>query len=293
MESITRLVIPDGISLCIVVVENDSSTNCQQQIKKLDQTHPNIKFAYTHEPKLGIPIARNRACEEALSLDADWIAFIDDDETIDPHWLEIMSEAIESYPAEVYYGPVNNIINGQLDGDIKPPERKHRTTGTFLNKAATNNSLLDAKFLITHSQNLRFDESMQFTGGSDTRFFYQVTDLGGKIRWVDDALVSERLDRHRLTMKWQIKRAYRYGANTTLIHRKRFGDYSAIVELAPRSLGKLLKGILMLSTYPIVRTFYKKRAVKWLHKGIKVTSTSSGAIVSFFGINPMPYKNIK
>ncbi len=292
MESITNLVIPDNISLCVVVVENDSAANCQQHISDLNSMQQNIKFIYLHEPNLGIPIARNRACEAALEQQSDWIAFIDDDETMKPDWLVNISAAIDEYPAEVYYGPVDIIFDGDVPTNIKQPGRKSRPTGTYLKKAATNNTLLDAHFLRKHRSNLYFDESMRFTGGSDTRFFYQVTDLGGKIRWVDNIPVSEHVDPHRMTLRWQIVRRYRCGANATLIHQKRYGSLSALAKLLPNSLGKLLKGFLMLLTYPLVWVFAKPRAFKWWHKAIKLIATSAGTIVSFFGIHPAPYKTI-
>ncbi len=290
MKSITKLVIPDDISLCVVVVENDSATNCQQHIEELNATDPDIKFIYIHEHNLGIPIARNRACEEALAQHADWIAFIDDDETVYPDWLINMSAAINEYPAEVYYGPVNIILDGDIPDNTRPPKRKSKPTGTYLKKAATNNALVSADFLREHGSILRFDESMRFTGGSDTRFFYQVTDLGGRIRWVDDALANEHVNSRRLTMRWKVSRAYRCGANTTLIHRKRYGNISVIVELFPKSIGRLVKGILMLAAYPIARAFGKARSVKWSHKAKKLIATSTGAIISILGINPNPYK---
>ncbi|MBE0568952.1 MAG: glycosyltransferase [Deltaproteobacteria bacterium] len=50
---------------------------------------------YVVEPKPGLDFARNRALKEATG---EWIAFLDDDVVVDPHWLEGFRGAIARHP---------------------------------------------------------------------------------------------------------------------------------------------------------------------------------------------------
>lgn len=79
----------------VLVIDNNSPDNtagvCASFIKK----HPDVQFRYISETNQGISYARNRGIQEAK---ADFIIFIDDDETVDSFYLEKLDEYLAQYP---------------------------------------------------------------------------------------------------------------------------------------------------------------------------------------------------
>ena len=61
-------------------------------------------------------------------------------------------------------------------------EGKPRRHGQIVDLAATNNTLVDLNWLDRHLPELRFDERLRYTGGSDSEFFDRF------IRFQDDLL---------------------------------------------------------------------------------------------------------
>ncbi|OOZ39754.1 hypothetical protein BOW53_10285 [Solemya pervernicosa gill symbiont] len=293
MASILELVIPDGVSLAVVVVENDIEPRNSDAIERLG-AESEIEFHYVHESRIGIPIARNRACDEAIKISADWIAFIDDDEQLTPTWLVKMVAAMGTHPADVYTGPVEPQIDVEMSEWMAPRTRKHRPTGLSLETAATNNTLLSAEILQRFGEKLRFDEVMRYTGGSDTRFFYQLTDMGGTICWVDDAVVEERFGKERVTYRWHLQRSLRCGAHDVYIHTMRRGRLATIKKYLFKVLRRLPRGIVMILMAPLLRLKYSREEVgRWVLNALKLIASSTGTLLAFFGVNPAPYKRVK
>ncbi|HHQ14769.1 MAG TPA: glycosyltransferase family 2 protein, partial [Chromatiales bacterium] len=87
LEGVLRQTLPAGWRMSVLVVENNEEPSEQLSVSSR-QTQPGTELYYFHETTLGISSARNRAVEEALNLNADWIAFIDDDEVPDESWLK-------------------------------------------------------------------------------------------------------------------------------------------------------------------------------------------------------------
>src|SRR5688572_17275059 len=72
--------------LDIVVVDNDAAGSAASICR--DFTPAFGKIHYAVEPSRGIPYARNRVCRLARELGHELLAFIDDDETAAPQWLD-------------------------------------------------------------------------------------------------------------------------------------------------------------------------------------------------------------
>ncbi len=74
----------------ILVVDNAPSTDATA---RLAAARPEVR--YILEPMPGLNFARNRAVAEA---DTEMLAFIDDDVTVDPHWLDGLRHAVTAHP---------------------------------------------------------------------------------------------------------------------------------------------------------------------------------------------------
>jgi GT2 family glycosyltransferase len=74
----------------VLVVDNAPVTDAT---RRLVESLPNVRYAT--EPRPGLDFARNRALEEARG---EYVAFVDDDATVDPRWLSGLAEALAENP---------------------------------------------------------------------------------------------------------------------------------------------------------------------------------------------------
>lgn len=107
----------------------------------------------------------------------------------------------------------------------------------------TNNWLADADLF--RKLGLTFDESLRFTGGSDTKFYRDAISQGVKTAWAPDALVFETVPAERITLRYQFSRGK--DQSTTSI-RAKIADRGRgpILPLLVMSIGVRAMGCLAL-----------------------------------------------
>lgn len=208
LRSLELISVPDGVQVEVVVVENDDPSE-----KTLPDTSLDLRHAF--EPEPGIPAARNRTLDIALadpSIDA--LAFLDDDETVDPAWLTALLRTRRRTKAAVVTGPANPRLPADApswaaaSGVFQPPGYP---TGTSRPWAFTHNAMIDADVLRTDG--FRFDETMRHEGGSDKEFFRRVREAGHDIIWTEEAIAWEWYPLERIRIGWVFRRSYRLGTN--------------------------------------------------------------------------------
>ncbi|WP_427115762.1 glycosyltransferase family 2 protein [Pseudarthrobacter scleromae] len=216
----------------VVVVDNDPEGGARITCQRGD-----LVVSYLHEPTPGIAAARNCALG-FLNEDHEAIAFVDDDETVDPLWMKNLLHTLNTLHADVVSGPVISVFPAGtarwiIDGGFH--QRIRFQTNTTITSAATNNTILRTSFL-KRLNNPRFDETFSMTGGSDTEFFSRVQGAGGFMAWCDEALVWERVPAERLTLKWIWRRGVRIGNVTGRLKLRRHSKLGllggAVVRIA-------------------------------------------------------------
>lgn len=216
------------------------------------------------EPRRGIPFARNRAL--ALAADAaEFIAFIDDDEEPDPRWLDELLRVQAEFQADVVTGPV-------IPRFSEPPpawlqegrffERRRIPTGTRVEYVATGNVLFRAK--LPKEANIRFNEAMALTGGSDTYFFLQMARAGASMVFANDAIVYEWVPPSRANAAWLLRRSFRFGNTLAIIDRELSGTLKAIFLRAAKGIGRIVLGLSSLPLAIISGRHAKAAAIKAL-----------------------------
>ena len=166
---------------------------------------------YISEPERGIVAARNRALISAPA-DVDYIAFVDDDETVSQGWMEAMLNTIKTTGATAVQGPVMPAYESPPPAwieELKVFQLGPFTEGKKLEFAATNNSLVDAVFL--RNQGLRFDPQFNNTGGEDEELYGRLRNAGGVIRASAEAVVTDAVPTNRMTLGWVLRRQFRKG----------------------------------------------------------------------------------
>jgi hypothetical protein len=194
----------------------------------------------------------------ALQLQADWIAFIDDDEVPQQDWMVQLCAAAWTHNADA----VNGVVRYKFPDDCptwrrrKPWEDWGNAEGARLDSAGTGNVLFRASM----ASHLRFDESQGMLGGEDSHFFRRFHDAGGRIVLSLKPVVTETVPWSRLTLQGFIKKHFRKGIaeieyrrmNGQRIRRsraiRRFLRGLRILPLTPfRGLGNMLSGICMIA----------------------------------------------
>lgn len=292
LKSLFDQAFPPDVSLALIVVENDDHAHSREMVEALARERGSPPVTYAHEPRLGIPFARNRALALALKHDPDWIGFIDDDEVASSNWIRNFVQAANSVPCDVLQGPVEYHYPTSTPSWMPLPTRKHQPTGQVLRTAATNNTFMRARIARWDGLGLRFNEDMRFTGGSDNEYFYRATDLGARICWMDEAVVHENVPKNRITLRWQIGRCHRVAANTVLIHRNRLGLFPTITKCGTKYTSRILYALIIAPIAVAVALFRRDMGKRMLFSSLRQVSSGFGGLGAFFAFQPEPYKTI-
>lgn len=208
LKSLFALDIPEGVIVRLIVADNDAEPTAQASIDRLREESP-FEIIYVHCPKSNISIARN-ACLSACN--ADFLAFIDDDETAPREWLcELLKTARET-GAETVLGPVTAVYKPTVPGWMRKGDF-HSTAPVWVNgeiiTGYTCNTLL--RMNAPSLTGRRFALSLGQSGGEDTHFFSHMHAAGGRIAFAEKAVLSEPVPDTRASFMWLARRRFRSG----------------------------------------------------------------------------------
>ena len=245
LEGLARLAFPaTPPEIRIIIVDNDEAGGGRDvcEAARAALTWP---LEYVVEPQRGISEARNAALDHAG--DAEWIAFIDDDEEPAPDWLAELIRVQRECDADVVAGPVASVF------ETPPPkwaakgrffQAARHATGTRLPYAFTSNVLFRASIL--RETGVRFDPALSLAGGGDRMFFQRIGQAGYAIVWADDAVVRETVPASRMTRRWVWRRAFRYGVSGARIDGELRPGIATRLRIAALGAYRVAKGTLLL-----------------------------------------------
>jgi cellulose synthase/poly-beta-1,6-N-acetylglucosamine synthase-like glycosyltransferase len=196
---------------------------------------------YLEEPRRGISFARNRGLDACI--DAEFIAFIDDDEVPEPGWLEALLRRCRDSDADAVGGPVLPRF------EVAPPdwarkgrfyERSRYPDGHEVGVAYTGNALL--RTAAARKAGLRFDDRLALSGGEDSHFFRRLKAAGGRIVWSDAAVVHESVPPEHLTASWVVRRSSSIGWRFTRIDRELNPGPASLVRNLYAVLARIVPG---------------------------------------------------
>ena len=238
---------------------------------------------YVAEPQRGIARARNRAV--AACGDADFVAFVDDDELPEPDWLVSLSAVQAAARADVVVGRVEPAF------DAPPPawvlagryfERPRHATGQRMDWGITGNVLISRAVLDRYTP--PFDERYNLSGGEDTHFFMRARDDGALIVSADDAVVFERIPPERTRWHWIMRREYRRGNTLSLCMRDLHPGLDRRARRIGQGLLRIVQGLLLLAGAPFRRGFD-------LAPGIHRMCFGFGLLTGLFGYRYEQYEH--
>lgn len=262
--SLAMVDVPQGVSLRLIIADNDQTPSAAQLVESLRARMP-WQVLYVHCPAGNISIARNACLDNA---DADYLAFIDDDETATEGWLRHLLKTATETGADAVLGPVhagydNSAPGWMRDGDF------HSTfpvmIGTEIRTGYTCNVLLDLRS--PRVSGLRFNLALGKTGGEDTEYFTHIYRKGGKIAYAEEALLYEPVPPQRARFDWLAKRRYRMGQTHGRLVAEGAGLVGKIksIALAAAKAGFCFAAALIFIVFPIRRNRFVLRGI--LHLG--------------------------
>ena len=260
-----------------IVVDNDAEGSVREICESLNSK---IKWLikYCIEPSRGIPYARNKSLT-CVEKDADFIAFIDDDEVPAPGWLDELLYAQKTYGADVVHGAVIPYFNEAVPEWIVKGrffERPYQPTGSILNKAATNNTLV--RFEVFNNMNKLFDERFALNGGDDLHFFMRVYRAGYKIVQANEAIVYEWIPDSRANAKWLLQRAYR-GGNTFSLCEMEFEPSIPVRFMRfMKVAGRFIQGLLLIPLFPFLGRHVLIQALRYICRGAGMLAGMTGIV---------------
>lgn len=196
----------------VVVVDNCPQRSASGVVAELALGSP-IPIRYEHEPVAGVAAARNRGVAAA---NAHLVAFLDDDEEADEHWLARLVETRTAHDSDAVFGAVVARIDGPAPPEaevfrrmltrhfVEPagelPPRRHAALGT-------GNSLFHKRCLGERP----FDPALGLGGGEDSALIKSLARRRHRFAWTPDARVTEYLPSRRANLPSMLRRRFSDG----------------------------------------------------------------------------------
>jgi hypothetical protein len=286
LESLRALDFDSG-RLRVVVVDNDPEASARSVADAARAASP-FELDYEIEPVPGVAAARNRVVE--MSRGAEVLAFIDDDEAADPHWLKELVAVQHRFDADLVAGPVlpelcptapSWLVAGRFfDGPRRP-------TGSPFLLTSTANLLIRLPTTTARLGEL-FDQRFGLTGGEDSHLCLRAHEAGLKMVWADSAFTTEFIPPSRANVSWLLMR--RYSSATTLTLCEVAVAPSTTLRLAARA-NRLARGAarVLVSLGALVQSGIRLRRVGVL-RALLGLSTGTGSVAGAVGLQYMRYR---
>lgn len=230
LAALANLRPPESADVSYLIVDNDPDASARALVEA-HVARFRCALDYVVEPEPGIPSARNRALDEAVTRGANLLCFTDDDVKPRMDWLDSLVRCARGTGAAMTFGTVRFMPwsdstsrwqRAIAAGVIARATLLERYAARYAARGqvvvgATSNCAIDAEWAASHG--IRFDTAMRESGGSDTAFREAVRRSGGTLARCADAIVDEQLPAERLSLRYQFRRAVAHGATTVLASR--------------------------------------------------------------------------
>jgi glycosyltransferase involved in cell wall biosynthesis len=196
----------------VVVVNNNSSDDTLVRFARFVAAHPELNAHIFTETRQGVSHARNRAIIESRG---EYIAVIDDDETVNAGFLKEYYDFFEAYPHAAAAG---GRIRPQYE--VAPPKwLSPRTIRPIVGTIDLGDKIIPfshGRFFGGGNMGLRrtaidkygvFDPALGRTGtslmaGEEKELFYRLKDAGEQIYYLPNAIINHIIPPERLTREY-------------------------------------------------------------------------------------------
>ena len=299
LDSLADLNRPDGVLLQFVFVENDDVLHIDEIVKDFAERLDPEETSYVDtEPRLGIPMVRNRILDTALDMQSDYLASIDDDEIADVDWLvRLYSEAktrkldlvggvkrmeeIDASNLKMFQKLIYRDLLVRQEKSERSKADRHASGRDGAMMIDTGNMLCRLDFICRNQ--IRFDEAFRLSHGEDYDFYVQIKDAGGATGYAPHALVHEIVHVNRLSPLFQFQQSRSVARADYSIRYKKRGNREWV-----RSTCVVLWRMVLGCSRVLCSCFNRGRS---FGRGIKRIATAIGRLEAMLGVQGNHYEH--
>jgi len=190
--------------LDVVIADNDEAGEGLTVCNNMPADFP-FSITAMSETSSGISAVRNAVANKALSLNPDFVAFMDDDEWPEPQWLSELLRVQAEFDADLVGGPTRpefpTHANPELLDNPYYGADLGLADGSACQLQAGGNFMIRASVLRQYAPEF-FHEAFTHSGSEDLAFFTQLDSDGYSMRWAANAIVHEPVPESRLAPEW-------------------------------------------------------------------------------------------
>lgn len=278
----------------IVVVDNDAGPSAKGIVESAAAKSA-FPVHYHHEPRRGIPMARNRVLSEALALKADWLIFVDDDQAAASDCVYELFAAANRSDADVVKASVIHIYpepapfwcihtNSPMPGKSDPAEaRIHRYV-------STNGVLVSARLFRLDGLGLQFNEALACEEDGD--FFSRAIARGAVIVRASAPILMEESHPSRYSyLRVALNGLSRGGAHVAQCRANK-GYWRALQRYPFAALARTAKGVGQFLIAPVFIPFSMKRFKFTVLDAGKNIFMAAGMLGGLFSLQYQYYKKV-
>lgn len=244
LEVSARQAAPE-VSLAVVVVDDNPDGSARPVVDESTRSFP-LGLHYVHVGAGNIAAARNAGLEAAMEL-GQWVAMVDDDQTVVPEWLSELVATQRRTGADAITAPVYPRFGDEAPAFLADQGFDQlwgtpvRDDGAAVSDLQTANSMIRTAFLVDHP-GVRFSPDLGRVGGEDMVFYRAAIDAGLQGHYSRHAVNWEYYEGDRATWRYQLRRSLWHG-NTMAVTELRAGRASRprlVARAAKRGLTALV-----------------------------------------------------
>ena len=208
-----------------VVVNNASTDDTTSRFAAFANEYKDINLRMVEEPQQGLSYARNRGIKESKG---SFIAFIDDDETINEGFVSAYLDASHNHGAFTAAGKVIACYE-----TARPKWMSHYTEKMIANPIDLGNEVVTITSTVTPAGgNMAFNREIfalyggfdtslgrkggTLLGGEENEFFSRIRNLGERVYYTPNAIVYHHIPERKLTPEYFDKLSYGVGVSKRL-----------------------------------------------------------------------------
>jgi succinoglycan biosynthesis protein ExoM len=283
LQGLARLDIDPGLTVEVVVLDNDAARSAEETVLALRATYP-LELHYESVPEPGLSTVRNSSLAWAYPR-ADYLAMIDDDEIPEPQWLHELLRVANETGADAVVGPTPAILPDEAPHWYhawRCSEMRDHSDGSSMSDGWSGNCLLRLSRM--RAFDVSFDPSMNFSGGEDTLFFRQVLARGGTIAYAAHATAWEMMPADRMSFGFAVGRNFRKGSTLSICDRRIDGSAGIVAVRVAKACGLAVIGSIM-----AVASAIRRRNADLVRAACDV-ARGVGMIAGLFGVSNQPYR---
>jgi glycosyltransferase involved in cell wall biosynthesis len=220
LETVAASRFPNTVEWEVLVVDNNSNDRTHEVVDEFCQRYPR-HFRYVFEPRQGLCRARNAGIREARG---DILAFVDDDVTVEPTWLQNLTASLH----DGQWAGAGGRIRAQ--GDFSPPrwlalDGPYSMVGVLvlfdrgdkpgeIDWAPYGANMAFRREMFEKYGGFRTDLDRcgnDLIGGGDTEFGQRLMSAGERLRYEPSAVVYHPVPDNRLSKRYFLSWWFNFG----------------------------------------------------------------------------------